>query len=257
MMKRSESGRLIPTKTTGALHHYKYVVSRGTVSDKLFRLDQLDPLPRPTRKRTVETIDIGQEEDVYEVEAIRAKRVKGKSFQYEVKWRGWSEDLNTWEPPSHISQALVAAFNGQPAPPTTSPKLERISLPARGAGCARARLSSAEEARGGKPETISMVCRNVIIHLKQPKDHERMPTASFTFFVLSMDKNGHIIWPTTFDAKTQAYLRNQARALLQKMMDDPNNPVDSTMAPALTGRGTGNLWQGAPQKKLVRVQMVA
>ena len=82
-----------------------------------------------------------------------------------------------------------------------------------------------------------------------------MPTATLTFFVLSMDKTGHIIWPTLFDAKTQAALRMQARALLQKMMDDPANPVDSTMAPALTGRGTCALWVGAPQRKLVEVAM--
>jgi hypothetical protein len=39
------------------------------------------------------------------------------------------------------------------------------------------------------------------------------------------------------------------------MIDDPNNPVDASMAPALTGTGTGALWKGAPKKKVVVVAM--
>ena len=42
-----------------------------------------------------------------------------------------------------------------------------------------------------------------------------------------------------------------------KMIDDPNNPVDATMAPALTGTGTSALWVGGPKKKLVEVTMEA
>ena len=102
-----------------------------------------------------------------------------------------------------------------------------------------------------------MVCGNVLASLKEPKSGNAMPTATFTFKVLSMDKNGHIIWPTNFNSQTQAALRMQARALLQRMMDDPNNPVDSTMAPALTGTGTSALWKGAPKKQLVEVAMEA
>ena len=99
-----------------------------------------------------------------------------------------------------------------------------------------------------------MVCGNVIVQLKESATQAQMPTLTLTFFVLSMDKSGHIIWPTNFSARSQAALRMQARALLQKMMDDPLNPVDSTMAPALTGLGTSAVWQGAPRRQLVVVQ---
>ena len=75
------------------------------------------------------------------------------------------------------------------------------------------------------PQSISMVCGNVVLELKEPVKLERMPTMTLTFFVLSMDKKGHIVWPTNFDARTRAALRLQARALLQKMIDDPLNPV--------------------------------
>ena len=253
-LKRDAAGHLEPTRTTAALNYFTYEIRKGSVSDRLFALHALDPPSKPPPKRkAADMLAIGEEEDIYEVEEVCEKRQKGKRTEYLIKWRDYPEDTNTWEPPSNINKALVDAFNGkEPKPP---PKERAPSLPARGAGCARARLSSAEEARGGKPETISMVCGNVIAELKEPKDGEAMPTATLTFFVLSMDKTGHIIWPTLFDAKTQAALRMQARALLQKMMDDPANPVDSTMAPALTGRGTCALWVGAPQRKLVEVAM--
>ena len=52
-----------------------------------------------------------------------------------------------------------------------------------------------------------MVCGNVLIDVKAPKDEtSSMATLELTFFVLSMDKTGHIIWPTAFEAPTQAQL---------------------------------------------------
>jgi hypothetical protein len=253
-LQRDGDGHLKPTKVTGALNYFHYSIKKGSVTDKLFAFDSLDPPPKPPPKRKAAAmLEVGEEPDVYEVEEIREKRQKGSKTEYLIKWRDWPEDTNTWETSSRIDKGMVDAFNGKP--PKPAQKERAASLPARGAGCARARLSSAEEARGGKPETISMICGNVLASLKEPKDGEAMPTATFTFKVLSMDKNGHIIWPTSFEAKTQAALRMQARALLQKMIDDPNNPVDSTMAPALTGTGTSSVWAGAPQRKLVEVAM--
>ena len=255
-LKRDADGHLEPTKVTGALNYFSYSIKKGSVTDRLFAFDSLDPPPKPPPKRKAAAmLEIGEEPDVYEVEEICQKRQKGKRTEYQVKWAGWPGETNTWETSSRIDKALVDAFNGKA--PKPAPKARAASLPARGAGCARARLSLAEEARGGKPTTISMVCGNVLAELKEPKDGEAMPTATFTFKVLSMDKNGHVIWPTTFEAKTQAALRMQARALLQKMIEDPFNPVDETMAPALTGTGSSSLWKGAPVKKLVEVTMEA
>eukprot|EP00884_Botryococcus_braunii_P000202 jgi/Botrbrau1/10182/Bobra.0121s0025.1 len=39
---------------------------------------------------------------VYEVEAITAKKKVGKSWQYLVKWKGYDETENTWEPLAHV-----------------------------------------------------------------------------------------------------------------------------------------------------------
>ena len=99
-----------------------------------------------------------------------------------------------------------------------------------------------------------MVCGSVLVDFSEPINESTMPRLTLTFFVLTMDKTGHLVWPTNFEAPTQAALRKQARVLLQRMMDDPHNPVDATMAPALTGAGSSELWQGAPARQLVPVE---
>jgi len=249
-LRRTPDNSLIPTSTTSALRKYTYTVRRGSVTDRLFQLDALDPPVPPPKESSLEEDQIGTG-NVYEVERVEQSRKKGKRTEYLIKWLGWPESTNTWELASRIHPALVAAFEGKPAP---QPRISAPALLKRGAGAARARLSGAEQRRGGVPQTISMVCGNVTIELKESVMQERMPTLTLTFFVLSMDKTGHIVWPTNFEARTRAALRMQARALLQKMIDDPHNPVDSTMAPALTAEGTSAVWQGAPQRELIVVQ---
>jgi len=92
LMKRDANGDLEPTKTTAALNYYKYEIRKGSVSDKLFAFDQLDPPPKPPRKRKAAAmLAIGEEPDVYEVEEIREKRQKGSKTEYLIKWRDWPE----------------------------------------------------------------------------------------------------------------------------------------------------------------------
>jgi hypothetical protein len=79
-----------------------------------------------------------------------------------------------------------------------------------------------------------------------------MPKLKITFMVLTMDKNGHIVWPTTFDQGTRAQLRVQVRVLLKRLMDDPTSPVDDTMAPALTGIGE-SIFKPAPKRQFIEV----
>ncbi|KAL8155223.1 chromo domain-containing protein LHP1-like [Apium graveolens] len=51
-------------------------------------------------------------EGFYEVEHIRKKRVKKGEVQYLVKWRGWPESANTWEPYENLASVpdVVDAF---------------------------------------------------------------------------------------------------------------------------------------------------
>ena len=59
---------------------------------------------------------IGQDEtgnDLYEVEAIRDRRIKKGKTEYLIKWLGWSEDTNTWEPVENLGEIthLVKEFD--------------------------------------------------------------------------------------------------------------------------------------------------
>ncbi|KAK4416154.1 Chromo domain protein LHP1 [Sesamum alatum] len=51
-------------------------------------------------------------EGYYEIEAVRRKRVRKGQVQYLIKWRGWSEAANTWEPLENLLQCsdVIDAF---------------------------------------------------------------------------------------------------------------------------------------------------
>ena len=49
--------------------------------------------------------------DVYQVDALHAKRRRGGRVEYLVKWKGWSSKYDSWEPTEHIPQCV------QPPPP--------------------------------------------------------------------------------------------------------------------------------------------
>ncbi|XP_078437690.1 putative chromo domain-containing protein LHP1 [Wolffia australiana] len=48
----------------------------------------------------------------YEIEDIRKKRVRKGQLQYLIKWRGWPETANTWEPFSNVKSCadIIEAF---------------------------------------------------------------------------------------------------------------------------------------------------
>lgn len=235
----TDTGLLKATKVTPTLHKYQYSIKKGSVSDKIFNLSTLDVAPPEPKIQTVTTPAVtvapGDEPDVYEVEAIVGKRtIKGR-VQYHIKWAGWDE--STWEAASRVHPDLVREYEGKPAR-LPRPQQSSSTVPfKRGAGCARARLSKADQRRGGVPETISMIAGNVEVLYSVPKNKLKCLTIKITFGVLTMNKHGFITWPTEFDLNTKAQLRKQARILLRKMMDDPFNPVDDSMAPALTQQG--------------------
>ena len=186
------------------------------------QLDVAPPKPKDLKKPKPEpeVVASGDEPDVYEVESIVSSRLVNGRKQYEIKWQGWDASTNTWESASRAHPDLVRAFEGKPARrPAPQPRPDTVQFK-RGAGCARARLSKAEQRRGGVPKTISMVCGNVNIEYRVPKNRQKCPSIKIVLFVLTMDDNGFITWPTEFDTSTKAALRKQARVLLQKMMDE-------------------------------------
>ncbi|XP_008805740.2 probable chromo domain-containing protein LHP1 [Phoenix dactylifera] len=52
------------------------------------------------------------DEDFYEIEDIRKKRVRKGQVQYLIKWRGWPETANTWEPYDNVKSCadIIEAF---------------------------------------------------------------------------------------------------------------------------------------------------
>ena len=58
-----------------------------------------------------------------------------------------------------------------------------------------------------------MVCGNVVASYTESTTEASMGTLKLTFKVMTMDKNGHITWPTDFEPGTMAALRMQVRKL--------------------------------------------
>ncbi|KAM0935078.1 putative chromatin remodeling & transcriptional activation CHROMO-DOMAIN family [Dioscorea sansibarensis] len=52
------------------------------------------------------------EEGFYEIEDIRKKRIRKGKLQYLIKWRGWPETANTWEPLENLGSCsdVIDAF---------------------------------------------------------------------------------------------------------------------------------------------------
>ncbi|CAN4110474.1 unnamed protein product [Withania somnifera] len=51
-------------------------------------------------------------EGFYEIEAVRRKRIRKSQVQYLIKWRGWPETANTWEPVKNLMSCsdVIDAF---------------------------------------------------------------------------------------------------------------------------------------------------
>ncbi|OEL31089.1 putative chromo domain-containing protein LHP1 [Dichanthelium oligosanthes] len=66
-------------------------------------------------------------EGYFEIEAIRRRRLRKGQLQYLVKWRGWPESANTWEPFENLKACsdIVDAFDKRSRSPRSSRKRKR------------------------------------------------------------------------------------------------------------------------------------
>ena len=124
-------------------------------------------------------------------------------------------------------------------------------------GCAKLQLKRAAQKRGKLARLLSMVVGNMLIKIKVPKFQRSMPTVEILLFLATMDHNGHVNWPTTFEPSARAQLRVQFRAHLRLMLDDPKYPVNPAMEAAMTGRGSDSLREVPPKRRLVAAPTTA
>ncbi|CAN6293855.1 unnamed protein product [Urochloa humidicola] len=66
-------------------------------------------------------------EGYFEIETIRRRRLRKGKLQYLVKWRGWPESANTWEPLENLKACsdIVDAFDKRSRSPRSSRKRKR------------------------------------------------------------------------------------------------------------------------------------
>ena len=111
----------------------------------------------------------------------------------------------------------------------------------RGAGAAKLVLSKADQRRGLLGKLIAMIAGLLNVQWREPKRQGSMPTLTLSYFVLTMDKAGHICWPTKFNVNARALLRKLARRELNLMLQDPLYPIDPCMQLAMTQQGESYL----------------
>ena len=73
-----------------------------------------------------------EDADVYEVERILDERRQGGRTQFLIRWEGFDEAFDSWEPVGNVSTVLVAAFRKgrQPPPkPSKPPKPPELLSP--------------------------------------------------------------------------------------------------------------------------------
>ncbi|KAJ8509972.1 hypothetical protein OPV22_000406 [Ensete ventricosum] len=71
------------------------------------------------------------EEGFYEIEGIRKKRVRKGQIQYLIKWRGWPETANTWEPFENVQYCadVIEAFEERSRSPRSRKRKRRPGGP--------------------------------------------------------------------------------------------------------------------------------
>eukprot|EP00965_Chrysotila_dentata_P110957 3667246-Pleurochrysis_carterae.AAC.1 len=119
-----------------------------------------------------------------------------------------------------------------------------------GMGCARLVLARGAHRTGRLATKMRMVAGHLRILYQQPRRQIAMPRLTLRFFVLMMDRNGHIEWLSNCSIKGQAMLRKLAQLTLQAMLDNAAYPVDSMMRVVLSQSSSGVLALRASSNEL-------
>ena len=80
--------------------NYKLELPKGMRIHPVFHISLLEPAPKNAKIPT--DIEVEPDEGEYEVEEILDRRVKGRQEEYLIKWKGYDDSENTWEPRKHL-----------------------------------------------------------------------------------------------------------------------------------------------------------
>ncbi|XP_006661688.1 probable chromo domain-containing protein LHP1 [Oryza brachyantha] len=131
-------------------------------------------------------------EGFYEIEDIRRRRLRKGKLQYLVKWRGWPESANTWEPLENLSACsdIIDAFEMRLQSPRAGRKRKRkitttaVTGPNPSHGKrGRPRLDAKSHTRAPAQEPKQLPCRT----------SSRRATNSSSKTVVGLDASGSMV----------------------------------------------------------------
>ena len=95
--------------------NYRLKLTKRDKRHPVFHVDRLRPAKPaslvPNREFPEPPPIVVDEEEEYEVEEILDSRIYRRKFQYLVKWKGYSETENSWEPVANVENAKRAIAN--------------------------------------------------------------------------------------------------------------------------------------------------
>src|SRR6516164_9145336 len=108
----------------------KVKLPRGIKIDPRVNVSRVRPYHEPTipgqRNPTPPPLEVYQDSLRYEVERIEDSRLRRGRLEYLIKWRGFTEDNNTWEPATNVDQAPQAVadfYKRHPGAPRQIPRI--------------------------------------------------------------------------------------------------------------------------------------
>ncbi|SGY77744.1 BQ5605_C005g03715 [Microbotryum silenes-dioicae] len=93
--------------------NYKLKLNAGDKSHNVFHASKLqhwtdnDGAAFPGREATEPASVVVQGNEEWEVDRIVDEKGKGKRKRYLVKWKGWADSDNTWEPRAHLEETIA------------------------------------------------------------------------------------------------------------------------------------------------------
>ncbi|KDE02917.1 hypothetical protein MVLG_06563 [Microbotryum lychnidis-dioicae p1A1 Lamole] len=93
--------------------NYKLKLNAGDKSHNVFHASKLrhwtdnDGAAFPGREATEPALVVVQGNEEWEVDRIVDEQGKGKRKRYLVKWKGWADSDNTWEPRAHLEETIA------------------------------------------------------------------------------------------------------------------------------------------------------